>query len=272
MARPNSGGQFRYLESWLFAVIRLARPTVFHFNPGHERDHDYYLDVGEYLPGAAAWRSEDHYLDIEVRTGRGRTGRRRRAAGRGPPRPVELARCPNRAVLRAIHAIEGLARNDYDLTRWLSANGMALDLGTPAADRWVTQSASVPVSAPLPRRWPIRRRHPSRHPQFFRAIRRVISPTCPQRVPTQTALRPQPEPRGRLGQKLRRHRKTENGLRSRLSSTTRPAPTTHDFRLEIGGVLGVLGEYQGAVHQPEGQADGARRTEDHRWHMRHSRA
>ena len=47
------------------------RATVFHYNPGHERDHDYYLDVGEYTPGPHAWQAEDHYLDIEVRTGAG---------------------------------------------------------------------------------------------------------------------------------------------------------------------------------------------------------
>lgn len=66
---PHPGRvQFHYLESWLLPSLGL-RATVFHFNPGHERDHDYYLDVGDYLPGPTVWRSEDHYLDIEVRTG-----------------------------------------------------------------------------------------------------------------------------------------------------------------------------------------------------------
>ena len=69
VARPTPGrAQFHYLESWLLPSLGL-RATVFHFNPGHERDHDYYLDVGEYTPGPNVWRSEDHYLDIEVRTG-----------------------------------------------------------------------------------------------------------------------------------------------------------------------------------------------------------
>ncbi|ETZ98232.1 hypothetical protein I547_6645 [Mycobacterium kansasii 824] len=71
LARPTPGRvQFHYLESWLLPSFGL-RATVFHFNPGHERDYDHYLDVGEYTPGPAVWRSEDHYLDIEVRTGRG---------------------------------------------------------------------------------------------------------------------------------------------------------------------------------------------------------
>lgn len=102
------------------------RATVFHFNPGHERDHDYYLDVGEYTPGPEVWRSEDHYLDIEVRSGA-------RAElcdidelldavrhGLLTPEVAELA------VRRAVAAVDGLARNGYDLSRWLAAGGMEL--------------------------------------------------------------------------------------------------------------------------------------------------
>ena len=71
LARPTPGReQFHYLESWLLPALGL-RATVFHVNPGHERGHDYYLDVGEYTPGADVWHSHDHYLDIEVRTGTG---------------------------------------------------------------------------------------------------------------------------------------------------------------------------------------------------------
>ena len=71
LARPTPGrAQFHYLESWLLPSLGL-RATVFHFSPGHERDHDYYLDVGEYTPGPAVWSSEDHYLDLEVRTDAG---------------------------------------------------------------------------------------------------------------------------------------------------------------------------------------------------------
>src|SRR5712671_2322280 len=126
MARPTPGrAQFRYLESWLLPSLGL-RATVFHFTPGHERDHDYYLDVGEYLPGAAAWRSEDHYLDIEVRTGRGAELADVDELLDAVRHGLLSSRVAERAVLRAIHAIEGLARNDYDLTRWLSANGMEL--------------------------------------------------------------------------------------------------------------------------------------------------
>ncbi len=56
LARPTPGrAQFHYLESWLLPALHL-RATVFHFNPGHERDQDFYLDVGEYTPGPEVWQ------------------------------------------------------------------------------------------------------------------------------------------------------------------------------------------------------------------------
>jgi predicted RNA-binding protein associated with RNAse of E/G family len=126
VARPTPGRvQFHYLESWLLPSLGL-RATVFHFNPGHERDHDYYLDVGQYTPGPDAWTSEDHYLDIEVRTGCAANladvDELVQAALLGMLSP-EAA---ERAVRRAVHAVEGLARNDYDLQRWLIGNGIEL--------------------------------------------------------------------------------------------------------------------------------------------------
>lgn len=126
VARPTPGrAQFRYLESWLLPLLGL-RATVFHFNPGHERDHDYYLDVGEYTPGPDVWRSEDHYLDIEVRTGGGAdltdVDELLDAVRHGLLTP-EVA---EQAILRTVAAIDGLARNGYDLSRWLASLGMEL--------------------------------------------------------------------------------------------------------------------------------------------------
>lgn len=126
LARPTPGrAQFHYLESWLLPTLGL-RATVFHFNPGHERDQDFYLDVGDYTAGPSLWRSQDHYLDLVVRTGAGveltdtdelmaavRVGLLRQDAA-------------ERAVLRAVAAVDGLARHGYDLHRWLADNGMQL--------------------------------------------------------------------------------------------------------------------------------------------------
>jgi uncharacterized protein len=126
LARPTPGrAQFHYLESWLLPSIGL-RATVFHFNAGHERDHDYYVDVGEFTPGRDVWRSEDYYLDIVVRNGKGADladiDELLDAVRHGLLRP-EIG---EQAVRRAVHAVDGLARHDYDLQRWLAAEGMNL--------------------------------------------------------------------------------------------------------------------------------------------------
>ncbi len=126
MARPTPGrAQFHYLESWLLPSLGL-RASIFHFNPGHERDQDYYLDVGEYTAGAHEWTSEDHYLDLVVRTGVGAeladVDELLDAVRHGllTPEVGEVA------VRRAMHAVDGLAGNRYDLAAWLAAEGMQL--------------------------------------------------------------------------------------------------------------------------------------------------
>jgi uncharacterized protein len=126
MARPAPGrAQFHYLESWLLPSLGL-RATVFHFNPGHELDQDYYLDVGSYTPGPSAWHSEDHYLDLVVRTGEGveldDVDELLTAVRHGLLTP-EVG---ERAVRTALDAIQGLSRHDYDLHHWLSGNGLDL--------------------------------------------------------------------------------------------------------------------------------------------------
>lgn len=126
MARPTPGRpQFHYLESWLLPSIGL-RASIFHFNPGHERDQDFYLDVGRFTAGAEVWTSEDHYLDLVVRTGKS----------------VELEDVDElldavrhhllttddgeSAIATATEAIEGLARHNYQLGDWLASLGMSL--------------------------------------------------------------------------------------------------------------------------------------------------
>jgi len=126
MARPTPGrAQFHYLESWLLPSLGL-RVSVFHFNPGHERDQDFYLDVGRYTAGETVWQAEDHYLDLVVRTGVGAeladvdellTAVRHRLLS---PETAE------QAVRTAVSILEGLSRTDYDLDRVLAAHGMVL--------------------------------------------------------------------------------------------------------------------------------------------------
>lgn len=126
MARPTPGrAQFHYLESWLLPSLGL-RASVFHFNPGHERDQDFYLDVGRYTAGQDVWHSEDHYLDLIVRSGRDvelTDVDELLAALRHGHLDGETA---EQAVRTAMAAIDGLASHGYELDRWLAGNHMAL--------------------------------------------------------------------------------------------------------------------------------------------------
>lgn len=126
MARPTPGrAQFHYLESWLLPSLGL-RANIFHFNPGHQRDYDYYLDIGEYTPDKRVWRAEDHYLDLEVRTGiavrLSDVSELLDAVRHGLLTP-EVA---EQAVHRAVDAVDGLSRHGHDLGRWLAAADMDL--------------------------------------------------------------------------------------------------------------------------------------------------
>lgn len=126
MARPTPGrAQFHYLESWLLPALGL-RASVFHFNPGYQRDQDFYLDVGDYTAGPTAWHSQDHYLDLVVRAGVGvelaDVDELMVALRHGLLTPDE----GQRAVTQAVAAVDGLARHGYQLDRWLSGRGMQL--------------------------------------------------------------------------------------------------------------------------------------------------
>jgi uncharacterized protein len=126
MARPTPGrAQFHYIESWLLPSLGI-RVTVFHFNPGHERDQDFYLDIGEYISGPNRWRGEDHYLDLVLRTGAGvqitDVDELIAALGYGLLSPER----GERAIHTAIATVDALARHNYDLHRWLAGIGIAL--------------------------------------------------------------------------------------------------------------------------------------------------
>ncbi|MGE2834613.1 DUF402 domain-containing protein [Mycobacterium sp. SMC-4] len=126
MARPAPGrAQFHYLESWLLPTLGL-RATVFHFNPGYERDQDFYLDVGDYRPGPTCWHGDDHYLDLILRTGESveltDVDELLAAVREGLIGP-ETA---ERAVHTAVATVDALAGHDYRLDEWLRGMGMIL--------------------------------------------------------------------------------------------------------------------------------------------------
>jgi len=126
MARPTPGrAQFHYLESWLLPSLGL-RASIFHFNPGHERDQDHYLDVGRFTPGGSTWTSEDHYLDLVVRSDSGvdleDVDELLDATRLGLLSPEDA----ERAIGIAAAAIDGLARHSYRLNDWTASLGMPL--------------------------------------------------------------------------------------------------------------------------------------------------
>ncbi|MDY6995565.1 MAG: DUF402 domain-containing protein [Actinomycetota bacterium] len=126
MARPTPGrAQFHYLESWLLPSLGL-RATVFHFNPGYERDQDFYLDIGDYVPGPHCWASEDHYLDLVVRTGDAvevtDVDELLAAAAEG----LIGRDTAETAIRTALDTVDALASHDHDLHRWLATLGMTL--------------------------------------------------------------------------------------------------------------------------------------------------
>lgn len=126
MARPTPGrAQFHYLESWLLPSLNL-RASVFHFNPGHERDQDYYLDVGRYVPGERTWQADDHYLDLVVRTGRGVELTDVDELLQAVRHELISPETAERAIQTAVAAVDGLARHGYDLGMWLADYEMDL--------------------------------------------------------------------------------------------------------------------------------------------------
>ena len=126
MARTAPGrAQFHYIESWLLPSVGL-RATVFHFNPDYEREQDYYLDVGEYTPGPGVWHSEDHYLDLAIRTGVGTELQDVDELLAAVRYGLLAEHVAERAIGHAVAAVDGLARHGHDLHRWLAANGMDL--------------------------------------------------------------------------------------------------------------------------------------------------
>jgi len=126
MARPTPGrAQFHYLESWLLPALGL-RVNVFHFNPGHERGQDFYLDIGDITPGETLWRTEDHYLDLVTRAGERTELLDVDELLDAHHHGLVSSQTAERAIQRAVQVVEGLSEHDYRLDQWLSGAGMHL--------------------------------------------------------------------------------------------------------------------------------------------------
>jgi predicted RNA-binding protein associated with RNAse of E/G family len=112
----------RAIESWLLPAMGL-RITDWFYSPGHERDEDFYVDVVRIDVDGRRWRTEDHCLDLVVRTGRGvdvlDTDELLDAVAAGL-----LDRSAAQAALATTYrTVDGLAQHGYRLDRWLSTVG-----------------------------------------------------------------------------------------------------------------------------------------------------
>ncbi len=113
----------RSLESWLLPEMGL-RITDWFYSPGHEWEDHFYIDVVSIDVDAHCWRTEDHYLDLIVRPGRGvdvvDTDELLDAVLAGLLDPATA----QAALATTYRAVDGLARHEYHVERWLSAVGM----------------------------------------------------------------------------------------------------------------------------------------------------
>lgn len=126
MARPTPGrAQFHYLESWLLPSLGL-RANVFHFNPGFERDQDYYLDVGAITVGPHRWEAVDHYLDLVVKSGRSTDLVDVDELLEAHRHGLLDSETAEGALRSAVTVVGQLAAYGHDLHAWLADAGMEL--------------------------------------------------------------------------------------------------------------------------------------------------
>jgi hypothetical protein len=112
----------RALESWLLPEVGL-RITDWFYPPGHEWHDQLYIDVVRIDANPQCWRTEDHYLDLVLRTGSGVD-----VLDTDELLAAVVAGLLDRSVAEAALAttyrtLEGLVRHGYWLDRWLSTVG-----------------------------------------------------------------------------------------------------------------------------------------------------
>ncbi len=127
------------IESWLLPAVGL-RATDWFYHPGHERNQDFYLDVVRIDIQGRCWRTEDHYLDLVVRSGHSvevlDTDELLAAVVAGL---LDRATAET-ALATAYRTVDGLARHDYRLDRWLAT--------VQAWPTWDRHPAAQPATRP----------------------------------------------------------------------------------------------------------------------------
>jgi predicted RNA-binding protein associated with RNAse of E/G family len=127
MARPMvDHPTMVYVRSWLLPAVGI-RVTDFTWLPGQGRDQDFYVDIADVGRDGDRWWTEDHYLDLVVRTGRGTelldVDEYVEAVAAG----LLGQEAAERALRTTNAATAGLAAHGHDLDAWLDTLGVRLD-------------------------------------------------------------------------------------------------------------------------------------------------
>lgn len=121
VGRPNAW----WMEVWVLPELGICLSDWL-WNPGHERDQDFYVDIAEIIRDGRVLRMTDLYLDLVVRTGREvevlDVDEYVAAVADGllEPRLAEYALTRSYAVLDAI------TQHGYDVEAWLAGQGILL--------------------------------------------------------------------------------------------------------------------------------------------------
>jgi predicted RNA-binding protein associated with RNAse of E/G family len=121
VSRPTA----HWIETWLLPELGIA-VSDWWWNPGHERDQDFYLDIASITRDGPRWVLVDHYLDIVVLQRRSTQVidvdefTAALSAGLIDPAGAEAA------MHATIRAVAGLAAHGNDLDAWLAELGIRL--------------------------------------------------------------------------------------------------------------------------------------------------
>jgi uncharacterized protein len=114
-----------WMQSWLLPGLGLC-VTDWAWNPGHERDQDFYLDVCAIVRDGGRYLLTDFYLDILVRTGRETEVIDIDEFSAAVAEGLLDAHTAQRALETTFAAVNGLAAHGHDLDAWLATHGIEL--------------------------------------------------------------------------------------------------------------------------------------------------
>lgn len=121
VARPTA----HWIESWLLPDLGLC-VTDWWWNPGQERDQDFYLDVCTIERDGERWTLTDHYLDIVVHSGRASKVIDVDEFVAAVAAGIVSTAVAEAAMHTTFAAVAGLAAHDDDLDAWLADLGVTL--------------------------------------------------------------------------------------------------------------------------------------------------